>query len=185
MRIITGQLRGRPIPSGRLGNLRLTSSRLKEAIFSMLGADIEGTNFLDLCAGSGQMGLEALSRGAQVVFNEPDRRRHRLLRDLLRQWRVGAEMHAMRAEILIPQLGRETRRFHTIYIDPPYHAHARHADAALCLALLERLAETPLLDPEGLIFIQHQADLAMPATAGALQCLRHRQYGETQLSIYA
>ena len=74
MRIVTGTLRGRHIASGQLGSLRLTSSRLKESIFSMLGPDLQGTHFLDLCAGSGQMGLEALSRGAHVVFNEPDRR---------------------------------------------------------------------------------------------------------------
>jgi 16S rRNA (guanine(966)-N(2))-methyltransferase RsmD len=149
----------------------------------MLGGDLAGSNFLDLCAGSGQMGLEALSRGAQVVFNEPDRRRHRHLRDLLRQWCVGAEMHAVRAEMLIPRLGQETRRFHTIYLDPPYDA--RHSGAPLCLTLLERLAETSILSPEGLILVQHQTDLEMPAAAGALECLRRRQYGSTHLSIYA
>lgn len=182
MRIVTGDLRGRRIPSGRLGNLRLTSSRLKEAIFSMLGSDLTGYNFLDLCAGSGQMGLEALSRGAQVVFNEPDRRRYRLLRELLRDWRVGAEMHEVRAEMLIPRLGEEARRFHTIYIDPPYHA--RHSGAPLCLALLERLGEIPLLKPEGLVLVQHQKDLELPAQPGSLTQLRNRNYGNTTLSIY-
>lgn len=182
MRIVTGDLRGRRIPSGRLGNLRLTSSRLKEAIFTMLGADLQGCNFLDLCAGSGQMGLEALSRGAQVVFNEPDRRRYRLLRELLRDWRIGAEMHEVRAEMLIPRLGEETRRFHTIYIDPPYHA--RHSGAPLCMALLEKLGEISLLQPDGIVLAQHQKELELPAETGDLKRLRSRDYGNTSLCIY-
>ncbi len=182
MRIVTGNLRGRHIPSGRLGNLRLTSSRLKEAIFSMLGADLQGLNFLDLCAGSGQMGLEALSRGAQVVFNEPDRRRYRHLRELLRDWRVGAEMHEVRAEMLIPRLGEEARRFDAIYLDPPYHA--RHSGAPLCMQLLEKLGEISLLKPDGIVLAQHQKELELPAETGILSCLRSRDYGNTSLSIY-
>lgn len=182
MRIVTGNLRGRRIPSGRLGNLRLTSSRLKEAIFTMLGADLQGCNFLDLCAGSGQMGLEALSRGAKVVFNEPDRRRYRLLRELLRDWRIGAEMHEVRAEMLIPRLGEESRRYHTIYIDPPYHA--RHSGDPLCMALLEKLGEISLLQPDGLLLAQHQKELELPAETGALTRLRSRDYGNTSLCIY-
>ncbi|MGY8826711.1 MAG: 16S rRNA (guanine(966)-N(2))-methyltransferase RsmD [Candidatus Latescibacterota bacterium] len=182
VRIVTGDLRGRRIPSGRLGNLRLTSSRLKEAIFSMLGADLQGFNFLDLCAGSGQMGLEALSRGSHVVFNEPDRKRYHHLRGLLREWRVGAEMHEVRAEMLIPRLGEEARRFDTIYIDPPYHA--RHSGAPLCMSLLERLGEIPLLNPEGLIIAQHQKELELPPDTGTLKLLRSRDYGNTSLSIY-
>ena len=89
MRIVTGIYRGRRIPSGnRLGDIRLTSTRLKEAVFSMLGPDLQGQTFLDLCAGSGQIGLEALSRGATVEFNEPDRRRLSQIRSLLDEWRA-------------------------------------------------------------------------------------------------
>ncbi len=183
MRIVTGSLRGRRIPSSRLGNLRLTSSRLKESVFAMLGADLQGTRFLDLCAGSGQMGLEALSRGAQVVFNEPDRRRYNHLRSLLRTWRIGAQMHDVRAELLIARLDQEAHRFDAIYLDPPYHA--RHAGAPLCLALLEKLAAVQLLHESGLILAQHQKELDLPEEAGSLRCLRMREYGNTNLSIYA
>ncbi len=183
MRIVTGSLRGRGIPSSRLGNLRLTSSRLKESVFAMLGADLQGTRFLDLCAGSGQMGLEALSRGAQVVFNEPDRRRYSHLRALLHAWRIGAQMHDVRAELLIARLGEEAHRFDTIYLDPPYHA--RHAGAPLCLALLEKLAAVQLLHDSGIIIAQHQKELELPEQIGSLHRLRMREYGNTNLSIYA
>ena len=121
VRIVTGTLRGRRIASNRLGNLRLTSSRLKESIFAMLGPDLKGSHFLDLCAGSGQMGLEALSRGAHVVFNEPDRRRYSILRSMLREWRVGAQMFDTRAEMLIP-IG-----------DSKIELHALEASEILCI----------------------------------------------------
>ena len=183
MRIVTGTLRGRRIPSGQLGNLRLNSSRLKESIFAMLGPNLQETHFLDLCAGSGQMGLEALSRGAHVVFNEPDRRRYSILRNTLREWKVGAQMFDTRAEMLIPRLGEEARLFDTIYLDPPYHI--RHGGEPLSIALLDKLSITPLLRAEGLILAQHQRELELPEEIGALQRLKAREYGNTRLSIYA
>ena len=106
MRIVTGTYRGRQIPSGRrLRQIRLTSTRLKEAVFSMLGPNLKGRTFLDLCAGSGQMGLEALSRGASVELNEPDYLRRQHIRALLYQWKAGvAGLHSLKAQHLIPQL---------------------------------------------------------------------------------
>lgn len=182
MRIVTGTLRGRRIASGRLGNLRLTSSRLKESIFAVLGADLQGAHFLDLCAGSGQIGLEALSRGAHVVFNEPDRRRYSMLRSILREWKVGGQMYDNRAEMLIPRLHEEGRSFDTIYVDPPYHI--RHGGEPLSLALLGKLSAMPLLREEGLILTQHQKELELPEEIGALRRLQARDYGNTRLSIY-
>ena len=137
MRIVTGTYRGRQIPSGRrLRQIRLTSTRLKEAVFSMLGPNLKGRTFLDLCAGSGQMGLEALSRGASVELNEPDHLRRRQIRSLLYQWRAGvAGLHSVKAQHLIPQLAAAGRRFDIVYADPPYHA--RYCGAPLLLGLIE------------------------------------------------
>ena len=86
----------------------------------MLGPDLKGRTFLDLCAGSGQMGLEALSRGASVEINEPDHLRRRQIRSLLYQWRAGvAGLHSVKAQHLIPQLAAAGRRFDIVYADPP------------------------------------------------------------------
>ena len=81
MRVIAGRLKGRRIPfnNRRFGNARVTSGRVKEAVFSMLGTELQGLRFLDLFAGSGQMGLEAFSRGCDAVMNELDRPRHAFL----------------------------------------------------------------------------------------------------------
>ena len=184
MRIVTGTYRGRQIPSGRrLRQIRLTSTRLKEAVFSMLGPDLEGRTFLDLCAGSGQMGLEALSRGASVEINEPDHQRRRQIRSLLYQWRAGvAGLHSVKAQHLIPQLAAAGRRFDIVYADPPYHA--RYCGAPLLLGLIEALGESPLFNDEGLLFVQHQIDLDVSEQSGHLALTQQRTYGNTTLSIY-
>jgi 16S rRNA (guanine(966)-N(2))-methyltransferase RsmD len=182
VRIVTGSLKGRRIPTGRLGNLRLTSARLKEAVFGMLGPDLRGQCFLDLCAGSGQMGLEALSRGARAVLNEPDRRRYRQLGELLRQWQVQAELYSAKAQILIARFEEEQRSFDALYLDPPYSA--THAGRPLALALVARLGQAELLAPGGLLLVQHPLDLELPQQSDSLTLQRQRRYGHTLLSIY-
>lgn len=184
MRILTGHFKGRVIPSHRsLANIRLTSARLKESLFSMLGADLSGLRFLDLCAGSGQIGLEACSRGACVVLNEPDRRRYAQLCHLLQEWGAAAvEVRADKAQVLIPQLEGQKRHFDLVYVDPPYRATRR--TRPLSLELLEQLGQSELLVAGGLALVQHQAELKFPAQVGRLVLLQRRPYGNTALSIY-
>ena len=185
MRIVTGTYRGRQIPSGqRLRQIRLTSTRLKEAVFSMLGPNLKGRTFLDLCAGSGQMGLEALSRGASVELNEPDHQRRQHIRALLYQWKAGvAGLHSLKAQHLIPQLAATDHRFDIVYADPPYHA--RYSGAPLLLGLIETLGESALFNDAGLLFVQHQIDLDVPEQSGRLVLDQQRTYGNTALSIYS
>ena len=185
MRIVTGILKGRTIPFNprRQGPIRLTPSRLKEAVFTMLGADLEDQSFLDLCAGCGQIGLEAYSRGARVTLNEPDQRRHAHLRALLQQWGLNEiELHRVRAQSLIPRLEAQQRPFHIAYLDPPYRATLGREP--LSLALLRQLGHSGLLAEEGLVFVQHQKELDLPPDEGRLCLLRQRPCGQTTLSIY-
>lgn len=185
MRIVTGSLRGRVIPfsTKRHGHVRVTSARLKEAVFAMLGGSLEGQTFLDLCAGSGQMALEAYSRGARVTATEPDGRRHGLLRRLVQEWQlVDFELLNSKAQILIPQLAQASRPFDVAYADPPYDA--THADAALSEVLLRLAGETDLLAPGGLLLVQHSRRLDLPEASGSLVLQRRRTYGDTDLSAY-
>ena len=185
MRIVTGSLRGRPIPFNTRGqgDIRLTPSALKEAVFGMLGAHLAGFSFLDLCAGSGQMGLEAYSRGATVHMNEPDRRRHRQIGALMDQWRLaGPVLHQCKAQQLIPILDEEGLRFDAIYLDPPYHHIWRRAP--LVVGLLEELGRHNLLAADGRLYIQHQGQLALPVQTDALILDQNRAYGRTTLSVF-
>ncbi len=184
MRIVAGSLRGRQIPSHPcLGSVRLTSARTKEAVFSMLGSDLQRLLFLDLCAGSGQIGLEAYSRGARIVLNEPDRRRYAQIRRLVAQWQLDdIELHSTRAENLMPRLQAVGYRFDVVYLDPPYHA--RSSGQALAARLLTQLGNTDILQSGAVALVQHQADLDLPPASGMLQRGRQRTYGSTMLTIF-
>ena len=186
MRIVTGTLKGRQIPFNprRFGNARVTSGKLKEALFSVLGGMLEGESFLDLCAGSGQISLEAWSRGARVTAVEPDQRRLLLLRNLLAEWKVqDAELLGVKAQTLIPQFQRQSRRFDAIYLDPPYEA--RLGGRPLAVALIELLGDTDLLNEGGLLAVQHFKGLELPEEQGCLRSVRQRPYGDTMLTQYS
>jgi 16S rRNA (guanine(966)-N(2))-methyltransferase RsmD len=185
MRIITGALKGRIIPvNTRHGQIRLTSSLLKGAVFSMLGPNLEGLSFLDLCAGCGQVGLEAYSRGARTAMNEPDQRRYALLQGLQREWRLEElELYHLKAQVLIPWLGNRDQHFDLVYVDPPYEAQLNNLP--LSLALLQLLGAGALLPEGGWCFVQHQRGLELPLEAGRLQRQRQRHYGQTTLSLYS
>jgi len=186
LRIVTGSLRGRTIPfsTKRHGQVRVTSSRLKEAVFDMLGGWLEGQAFLDLCAGSGQIALEAHSRGARVTVTEPDSRRHAQLRRLVGEWQVsGLELLNTKAQMIIPTLAGAGRQFDVVYADPPYDA--THAGSPLSEALLRLCGETGLLAADGLLLVQHSRRLDLPQDSGSLSLQRRRNYGDTDLSVYA
>ena len=186
MRIITGKLKGRTIPFDvrKHGNARVTPARIKEAAFTILGARLDHLYFLDLFACSGQIGLEAYSRGARVLLNEPDRRRHGFISRLLGDW--GAERQVRltnhNAERLLPLLESERRPFDVIYVDPPYRLQLGGMPSAL--AILSRLNGSVLVAPSAHILIQHAADLDMPVTDQHLSLYVRKTYGGTSLSIY-
>jgi 16S rRNA (guanine(966)-N(2))-methyltransferase RsmD len=186
VRIITGLLKGRVIPfhPRRHGDIRLTSSMLKEALFAMLGTDFEGQAFLDLCAGCGQIGLEARSRGARVTLNEPDPRRYLYLLQLLQEWDLeDVELHRAKGQLLIPHFQAEERRFDVVYLDPPYQARLR--GRPLSLGLLQQVGEAGILADGGWCCVQHQRELELPAEAPGLVRVKERRYGDTTLSVYA
>ena len=185
LRIITGSLKGRAIPFNprRQGTINITSSRLKEAFFAMLGTDLRGQTFLDLCGGCGQIGLEAYSRGARLTINESDARRLGHIRKLVRNWHLeGTELHQAKAQNLLPYLREQQRRFDTIYVDPPYGSTFR--TRPLSLGLLDQLADGALLAAGGRIAVQHQKDLEFPSRSERLALMRERSCGDTTLSIY-
>ncbi|MBT3345943.1 MAG: hypothetical protein HN712_15140 [Gemmatimonadetes bacterium] len=190
MRIITGRLRGRSLPFSqrRHGDVRVTSSRLKEAVFARLGP-LDGVHWLDLCAGSGQIGLEAYSRGARVVAVEPDRRRGASLLSLLKEWRItdGMDLRTRRAEMVIKELttqiqGGSVDRFDFVYIDPPYHA--RRSAMPLCQALLQDIATSDILARDGLVLVQHDRRQELPESVPPLARQDERLYGDSLLSVY-
>ena len=186
MRIISGSLKGRRIPfnNRKQGNARVTSDFVKKAVFSSLGESLPGLSFLDLFAGSGQMGLEACSRGAPVVMNEPDRRKNRFIAGLLASWNLQDQirLYALPAQKLIPRLNAEGRPFDILYLDPPYHETID--DTPVALAVLAQIDRSNLVGKTGRVVIQHTARLECPATLTSLTLARQKTYGETTVTLY-
>jgi 16S rRNA (guanine966-N2)-methyltransferase len=159
---------------------RPTSSRVRKAIFDILGQSCEGEQVLDLFAGAGSLGIEAASRGAaSVVFVERDReaaecvRRNvrRLARD--RPTRV-LEMDVQRA---LEQLDREGVRFDLVFADPPYGG----ADIE---PVLNALANRSILGSAAVVVVEHSSRESIPDRCGALVRTDQRRYGQTNVSFY-
>jgi 16S rRNA (guanine966-N2)-methyltransferase len=178
MRVIAGELGGRQIraPGGRV--TRPTSDRVREALFSMLG-EIAGTRVLDLFAGSGGLGIEALSRGAaQAVFVERDALALRTLRANLQALGLAAPRAQVRRGDALAALRSARRRQETydlVLIDPPY-AQARDWEPELAEAL------TPLLATAARVIVE--SDRRAPLRLD-LQIERERRYGDTTITIHS
>ncbi|MBV9463713.1 MAG: 16S rRNA (guanine(966)-N(2))-methyltransferase RsmD [Verrucomicrobiae bacterium] len=127
MRVITGTARGHPLKVPKSAATRPTPARAKEAIFSSLAARVENARVLELFAGSGALGIEALSRGAaSALFVESNRDAARTLRENLRTTRLeaNAEIFESRVEDELGRLARQGRSFDLIFADPPYAGEA-------------------------------------------------------------
>jgi 16S rRNA (guanine(966)-N(2))-methyltransferase RsmD len=186
MRVITGSLKGRVIPFdvAQHGEIRVTSGRVKKAAFSILGEALADVRFLDLCAGSGQIGLEAVSRGARVLMNEPDKTRLRFIDDLVQSWNVRAsvKLFGLSAERLVNALSAGRRCFEIVYLDPPYRDEID--GRPISIFLLNQLAATSLLADSGRVLVQHPGKLDMPESVHRLVSVKRRRYGDTALTLY-
>jgi 16S rRNA (guanine(966)-N(2))-methyltransferase RsmD len=178
VRIIAGSAGGRPLRSPRGEEVRPTTDRVREALFNALTPFLPDARFLDLFAGSGANGVEALSRGArEAVFVERDPRAVRAIRDNLRSAGFPARGRVVAAEAFeaIERLTGEGRTFGVIFADPPYAFDAYEA----LLAAVE-----PLAEPEARVIAEHAAKAETPSRSGRLERVRTRRYGASALTWY-
>ncbi len=181
MRIIAGEYRGRVLKSPADKRTRPTSDRLRETLFNILSPRIdEETRLLDLCAGTGAIGIEALSRGAEfVTFVDKSRKACALIEenlDLLGIDESKTEVVALPAENFT---GREHKRGWDIaFYDPPY-------DTNYALVLFEFGSDpSSLLSDEGILIAEHHSKNPLPDATGALRRWRLVKQGDTYLSFY-
>ena len=169
MRIIAGEWRGRRLkaPSGR--SVRPTADRVREAWMSAMGPSISGAHVLDLFAGSGALGLETLSRGAEeVVFVEHARGALKALRSNIEQLQAGVRCTVVQRDAMKFVAGLEEHAFDLAMADPPY-------DLVMAALLVERFAEKPFARE---LWLEHRTAQEMPDLSG----LRQRVYGDTTLT---
>ena len=180
MRIIAGALKGRRLVTPRGDTTRPTADQVRIALMDTLTPRLPAARVLDLFAGAGGVGLEALSRGAaHATFVERDPRAVAALRANIEALGVGALARVRRGDVLreLAALDRAGEQFDIVFLDPPY-------DADLVETTLQSLGGGGLLAPAGLVVAQHFTKRAPAAAIGALASVRTRRFGETTLTFY-
>ena len=183
MRVIAGRARGRNIacPKGR--STRPTSDRVRESLFAIIGERVDGSKVLDLFAGSGSLGIEALSRGAGAcVFVERDRHACHVIMDNLRSLDMQQQAVVVCADA-IAAIGQasgavsERAPYDLVFADPPYAMEISEP-------LLLRIDTPRLLAGDGLLIVEHTLRADWPVRLGGLEQIRQERYGDSSISFY-
>ncbi len=182
MRVIAGSSKGTTLKSAPHGRIRPTSDRIRTVLFDMLGNFIVGAHFLDLCAGTGAVGIEGLSRGAaRAVFVELDGRCVETIKANLLTTKLFDRARIVRGDARrkLPQLLKDGERFDLIFLDPPY-------SSGLTWQLLTWLGDhLALLKGPQLVIAQQLAKETLPERFGSLFAVEHRSVGEHVLRFYS
>ncbi len=177
MRVITGKARGVTLKTPEGMQTRPTTDRVKEAMFSIIHFDIPGAKVLDLFAGTGQLGIEALSRGAKsAVFVDAGEPACRLIRENLKRTRLESEGRVVKSDYL-SYLSGCREKFDIILLDPPY------AEVFLENSL-KRIAEIDILQSDGIIVTERPLGKELPWEFEGFTRSRDYKYGNTLLTIY-
>jgi 16S rRNA (guanine(966)-N(2))-methyltransferase RsmD len=188
MRIIAGQFRSRVLQAPPGLNTRPTSDRLRETLFNVIAPRIPGSAFLDLYAGSGAVGIEAISRGAaHVSFVERDPAALKVLRGNLERLGItgGFRINAGSVKVFLQkrsaEAGPKPITHHLVFLDPPYDASNEYAAT---LGLLGGSASAHLA-PGALVIAEHRRKQPIEEHYGSLRRTRLLEQGDAALSIYA
>jgi 16S rRNA (guanine966-N2)-methyltransferase len=185
VRVIAGKFRSRPLRSLRGMDLRPTADRLRETLFNVLGAGnpavFEDTAWLDLCAGTGAVGIEALSRGAaKVYFVESSTAAATLIGQNLRSLGVADRFEVLKEDVTraLPKLEARNVTANFIFLDPPYRLEK------IYLQVLQRVSQSSLLAPGTVVVVEH--DKRFDPGDGPAPLLRYRklEQGDAVLSFY-
>ena len=174
MRVITGIAGGHKLKSPEGEAIRPTTDHVKQAMFNILQFDLEGRRILDLFGGTGQLGIEALSRGArEAVFIDSSRIATQLIRENLK--RCGFQGTVLQTDAM--RFLDRGDKFDVIFIDPPY-------DAGLYSAILERINAVDNLTEGGIIVCEARVVTELPAMKEPYRKLWERKYGSVKICLY-
>ena len=180
MRVVSGTCKGRPLKAVPGASTRPTTDKVKESIFNIIGPYFEGGKVLDLFAGSGGLGIEALSRGMnEAIFVDREYKAVSTVKanleacDFLKQ----AEVYKNEAERALKALIKREVAFDLILLDPPYKKQK-------LVDILTTITEHDLLNADGIIVCEHGHDVELPDEVASLSRWKHELYGTIQISIY-
>ena len=179
MRITAGNLKGRVITGPEGLSVRPTGSKMRQAFFNIISNNIEGARFVDVCAGSGLMGFEALSRGARsLVFIEKDKRQGLAIQQNIKRLDLLGCAEVITGDLrrVLPVLPAEDADI--IFADPPYQSE-------LATVILILVDTHDLLAADGFLAIEHALDTKLPQQSGRLANYDFRKYGQSAFSFFA
>ena len=180
MRVIAGKYRSRRLKTPNSLGVRPTSDRLRETLFNILGPSITDSLFVDLYAGTGAIGIEAISRGArEVFFIDRDPGSISLVRQNLESLQIcnGVEVITAEAEGGLDKLAARHLIADFIFLDPPYNDEG-------CMEVLGYLDASHLIAPQGIVIAEHSSKLELPERLDRLERTRLLEQGDAALSFY-
>ena len=187
MRIVAGKFKGRRLKTLKGSEVRPTADRVKESLFRIFGEQVAYADFLDLCAGTGNIGLEALSQGAKsTTFVDNNYHCIRIIESNLEMCGFDRKNPHIRlihldARKALARLGKRKAKFDLIYFDPPYASKIYES-------CVKQIVQTNLLSPAGVLVIEHRkvqgADWTESLMLDELILSRQERYGDTMLSFY-
>lgn len=174
MRVITGISRGRRLKTPEGMDIRPTTDNVKESIFNIIQFDIEGRRVLDLFAGTGQLGIECLSRGAaSAVFIDQSRDAVAIIRENLKTCGLGGTVLQQESLSFLRSCGK----FDLIFVDPPY-------DSDMYNTVLETINQVDILSDGGIIICESRREKILPELRAPYGKRREYNYGKVKLCIY-
>jgi 16S rRNA (guanine966-N2)-methyltransferase len=184
MRIIAGEYRSRNLAAPRGMETRPTSDRLRETLFNILGPRVEGSRFADLYAGSGAVGIEAISRGAlHVHFAENATPAIAAIRENLKLLKIAGKfmVHEKGALGVLDKLAQQGSVQDIVFLDPPYEAANEYEQV---LRLLGSAAHARLLAEDAIVVAEHASRTPLAERYGQLTRTRERKQGDATISFY-
>ena len=181
MRVVAGKAKGRALEAPKGMNTRPITAMMKEALFSMWQFDIYGANFLDLFAGSGSMGIEAISRGAtRAVFVEMDRNAIEVIKKNIKTCNFADEAEVYQDDVFarIKWFQKTGQKFDIIYLDPPFTVES------IFVPVMEALDEADILAQDGCIAIRSLKEKEMPEEFKNLYKYKKKVYGISAIHFY-
>jgi len=180
MRVVAGERKGMPLKAIAGTTTRPTTDKVKESIFNIIGPFFHGGVALDLFAGSGGLGIEALSRGMdRVIFVEKDAKAYQILLDNIKKCRYEEQSEVFRidAKRAVKGFLKRDIQLDLVMLDPPYHQSEYYE-------LVNVLVENNKIHENGLILCEHAKEVSLPTAFGDFSLHRQETYGGTIISIY-
>ena len=178
MRIIAGEYKSRKIKQPKAERTRSTKDRIREAVFNMIAGEVPGSVVMDLFAGSGAFGLEALSRGAKkAVFVEKDARSARVIKENIGLLKVQERTLIITKDAFKAIEDSEGDKFDLIFADPPYNSN-------MIKKVLIIINQCDIVNSSGFLVLEHHKNEDIPDSVGNVSIYKQRTYGKITISVF-